>query len=197
MKGSLEHLSRIESARTQTEPTVTGEQLLAMGDIGPCELVEGRIVRMSPTGFEHGSYEVNFAVFLRAFVKKHKLGKVAVGEVGIYTRRNPDTVRGADAIFISHERLTQRKRKRGYLDVAPELVVEIMSPKNRRREIDEKLKEYFSIGVQLVWVANPARKVVYAYRSMTDVRVFTEKDSLPGDDVLRGFSVPVARLFAD
>ena len=176
---------------------MTSEELLALGDIGRCELVKGRIVRMSPTGFEHGDYECNFAEYLKAFVRKHKLGKIVVGEVGIYIRRNPDTIRAADAIFISHERLAQRKQKRGFLDVAPELVVEIMSPDDRWLDIDEKLSEYFSIGVRLVWVANPARKVVYAYRSLTDVSEFTEKDSLPGDDVLPGFSVPVSQLFEE
>ncbi len=108
----------------QTQTLVTGEQLLAMGDIGPCELIEGRVVMLSPTGVEHGGYEVNFAEALKGFVRRQKLGKVVSGEVGVYIRRNPDTVRGADVAFISNERYAQRKVKGGYLDVAPELVAE-------------------------------------------------------------------------
>jgi Uma2 family endonuclease len=83
------------------------------------------------------------------------------------------------------------------LDVAPELIVEILSPDDRWSEVKQKLKEYFAIGVQLVWVADPADKTIYAYRSLTDVREFTEKDTLTGDEVLPGFSVLVADLFEE
>lgn len=179
----------------QTDTLVTGEELLAMGDIGPSELVAGRIVRMSPTGFDHGTYEGNFYEHLKSFLRGRTLGSVAVGEVGIYTHRNPDTARAADVIFISHDRLAQRKARRGFLDVAPELVVEVLSPDDAWSDVTQKLREYFAIGVQLVWVADPASRTVYAYRSLTDVREFGEADELTGDDVLPGFTVPVARLF--
>ncbi len=173
---------------------ITGDELAAMGDIGPCELVEGRIMPMSPTGDEHGSYEGNFYAVLRAFVQSHRLGKVRVGEVGVYTRRNPDTVRGADVLFISTERYA-RKQSRSFLDVAPDLIVEVLSPNDPWSEVTQKLREYFAIGVRLVWIADPDAQAVYAYRSLTDVREFTAHDDLPGDEVLPGFTVPVAQLF--
>lgn len=173
---------------------ITGEELLAAGIMGRYELVKGRVIFMSPTGNEHGSYEGNFFYELRSFVEAHNLGKVQVGEVGVYTQRNPDTIRGADVLFISHERYAQQE-KVGFLTVAPDLIVEILSPGDRWSEVMTKLHEYFEIGVHLVWVADPQVRRVYAYRSITDVRVFTEADDLPGDDVLPGFSVKVARLF--
>jgi Uma2 family endonuclease len=179
------------------EKLLTGEELLALGDIGPCELVEGRLVHMSPTGDLHGGYESNFDEQLKAFVRKHNLGKVRVGEVGIYIRRNPDTVRGADVVFISNARYAKRQLQAGFLDVAPDLVVEIMSPDDRWQEVNEKLRDCFSIGVRLVWVGNPAEPAVYAYRSLTDVRRFGSDDELTGDEVLPGFSVRVATLFED
>jgi Uma2 family endonuclease len=180
-----------------SEKLITGEELLEMGDIGPCELIEGRIVAMSPTSDLHGGYESNFDEHLKAYVRRHRLGKVRVGEVGIFIRRNPDTVRGADVIFISNERYARRQHKSGFLDVAPDLVVEIMSPDDRWQDVNEKLRDYFSIGVRLVWVGNPAEPAVYAYRSLTDVRRFGPEEALTGDEVLPGFSVPVAALFED
>jgi len=185
----------VELAPTETR-LITGEELAAMGDIGPCELVEGRIVPMSPVGHEHGRIELNIAAELRAFVRSRNLGQVQVGEVGIYTRRNPDTVRGADVLFISNERYAGQQSP-GYLEVAPDLVVEIMSPHDRWTEVTQKLREYFAIGVRLVWVVDPQVRSVYAYRALTDVREFTENDDLPGDDVLPGFSVKVAQLFEE
>ena len=190
-------MMRIDEAITERTALITGEELLRMGDIGPSELVHGRIVRMSPTGFEHGAYESNFVAHLRTFVKKHRLGAVVAGEVGIYIRRNPDTIRAADVAFVSNERLAQRQKKRGFLDVAPELIVEVMSPDDRWVDIDEKLRDYFSIGVRLVWVANPSHQVIYAYRSPTEIREYKATDSLSGDDVLPGFDVPVVQLFED
>ena len=175
---------------------MTGEELEKMPNLGRCELVEGRVVTMSPTGDVHGGCEVNFGRVLSAFVLQRGLGKVRVGEVGVYTHRDPDSVRGADVLFISNERYAQKK-SRSFLDVAPDLIVEVLSPEDRWSEVTQKLREYFSIGVRLIWVADPESRTVYAYRSMTDIREFAVNDELPGDDVLPGFSVKVAELFED
>lgn len=186
----------IENPPAVTETLITGQALAEMGDIGRCELVEGRIIMRSPTGWRHGNYEWQFGHELGNFVDKHKLGKVLVGEVGFYTRRNPDTVRGADVIYISNERLAQVESA-SFLDVAPELVVEIMSPDDRWSEVKQKIREYFAAGVNLVWVADPADKTVSVYRSLTEVRILAENDSVSGEDILPGFSVPVAALLKE
>jgi Uma2 family endonuclease len=179
-----------------SQELVTGEALAEMGDIGRCELVEGIIVMKSPTGWLHGSVEQRFGHVLELHVAPRNLGRILVGEVGIYTRRNPDTVRGADVIFISHTRLSQVKSK-SYLDVAPELVVEVMSPDDRWSEIKQKLREYFAIGVLEVWVADPSDKTVSIYRSLTDVRIITVGDELSSAELLPGFRLPVAALFSE
>lgn len=185
----------IQSLSAGHEPALlTGEELAAMGDIGPCELIEGRIVRVSPTRPKHGRYEYRIARALGDFVDTHRLGEVQVGEVGIYTRRNPDTVRAADILFISRERLAQATPD-GFFDVAPELVVEILSPDERWSYMKKKLREYFDIGVKIVLVVDPDERAVSAYRSLTDIREFGENDTLTVEDVLPGFSVPVADLF--
>ena len=179
----------------QKEP-ISGEELLELGDIGPCELVEGRIVMMTPAGAEHSGREFKIGLKIHNF-DQDRSGRVLVGEVGIFTRRNPDTVRGADVAFISHERYARRKRKQGYLDVAPELVVEILSPDDRPGEIKRKIEEYFACGVLLVWVADPRKKTVRVYRSPTDVVTLRAGDILTGGEVLPGFEVPVASLFEE
>ncbi len=133
---------------TAPAPTrlITGEELLAMGDIGPCELIDGEIIPMSPAGGVHGWIESTLGRALGTFVEERDLGWVMGGEVGIYTRRNPDRVRGADVAFWSHERLPEGPPP-GFLDVVPELVVEVISPTDRWRDIREKIEEYFAIGV--------------------------------------------------
>jgi Uma2 family endonuclease len=188
----------VTSATSPTDARpITGEELASMPDLGPCELVLGRIVEMSPTGGEHGRVEANFCVALRSFVQPRKLGKVLVGEVGIFTHRGPDTVRGADVVFISNERYDRLKSRRKFLDVPPELVVEVLSPDDPASELTRKLREYFEAGVRLVWIADPDAQCVRAHRSPADVRELRGSDRLTGDDVLPGFEVEVATLFED
>ncbi len=179
----------------EQERLITGEELLAMGDIGPCELIDGRIVYMSPTGSPHGDIEANIARELGNFVKQYRLGRVKSGEVGVYVRRNPDRVRGADVLFISHERQA-RARPQGYLDVGPELVVEILSPDDTMSGMMSKLRDYFQVGVHVVWVVDPDDESLYVYRDLDDVSHYGKDDTLTLDDVLPGFSTPVAEFFA-
>ena len=157
---------------------ITGEELLAMGDIGRTELIDGRIVSMSPTGSEHGFVESNLGSELRAFVRKHNLGWVLTGEPGITILRNPDRVRGAGGVFVSYERLPQLPT--GFLEVAPELIVEVMSPTDRWQDIRDKLDDYFSIGVDQVWIVEPERRTVLVYRSTTESPEYGEQDTLTG-----------------
>ena len=167
-----------------------------MGDIGSCELVEGEIVRMAPTGFAHGDCELAIGAALRAHVQKHRAGKVMSGEVGVYTSRGPDTVRGADVLYISNERFARRQSD-SFLDVAPELVVEILSPYDAWSDVMRKVREYLAIGVTLVWIVDPGERSVFAYRSLTDVHEFALGDTLTAEGVLPDFTLPVADIFVD
>lgn len=185
----------IPSTKARTK-LITGEKLLAMGDIGPCELIDGRIVPMVPTGNEHGVVEFNLGRHIGNFVAAHKLGWVTGGEVGIYTRRNPDRVRSADIAFVSRERSSGRPSK-GFLTVAPDLVVEIVSPDDRWQDVRQKLEEYFGIGVDRVWIVEPDNRAVLVYRSITEMSRLGAGDTLLGEGVLEGFSVPVAELFEE
>ena len=118
-----------------------------------------------------------------------------MGEVGIFTGRNPDTIRGADVAFISKDRLAQCSGKHGFLEAAPELIVEVLSLSVRPRKVRQKLAEYFSIGVKRVWVAELALRGVREHRSVDEFRVFELQDRLEGEDFLPGFSIRVQELF--
>jgi len=176
---------------------ITGKELAAMTDIGRCELIEGRIVKMPPPKNKHGRFEAKLSLLIGNFVNQHQLGHTFVGETGVYIRRNPDTVRGMDVAFVSHARWAQQRDKDDYLEVAPDLIVEILSPDDRWPAVNRKLRDYFAIGVRLVWVVDPEERIIYVHHSVADIRELTEQDTLTGDDVLPGFSVPVAEVFAE
>jgi Uma2 family endonuclease len=179
----------------QAETTlITGEDLLTMGDIGPCELIDGRIVPMSPTGGRHGIIESRLGSALSFFVQQHDLGWVLTGEVGIFIRRNPDRVRGADIVFLSRERWPEGPSE-GFLEGSPDLVVEIMSPIDRWQEVRQKIAEYFSIGVRWVWIVEPENRAVLVFRSSSDFQQFGAEDMLVGEGRLEGFTLAVVSLF--
>jgi Uma2 family endonuclease len=177
------------------EILMTGEELYRRPDLGPCELVNGRIVPLPPVGDEHADVEFELGARLRRYGKESQRGRALGGEVGIYIRRNPDTVRGADIAFISKER-DAHPRARGFLEVAPELVVEILSPEDRAGKVKEKLRDYFSAGVRVVWMVDPVLRRVVVYRSLTDATVLDERHVLTDEEILPGFSVPISELFS-
>jgi len=190
-------MSTAAASTTHDEHRLTIDELAdAVGD-RPGELVRGRFIDVPPTGEPHAALEATLTYELSRHVKAKGLGKVLCGEIGIITRRNPDTVRGADVAFISKARLARHGTGSGYLDVAPELVIEIISPHDRWTEINDKLDEYFATGVDSVSLVNPKRRRVSVYRSPTDVTLVDASGTLTGGDILPGLALPVGDLFGD
>ena len=179
----------------ESKGPVTGAQLLRMPWLNPCELVGGRIVCMTPTNPTHGRIEVNVAVALSRFVRTQNLGVVMAGEVGVFTTRDPDTVRAPDVLFLSRQRDALRTRGDGFLEVAPDLVVEILSPTDRPDALRHKLDEYIAAGVRTAWVIDPATRAVRVHRPDGDVRSFAAGEIVAGEDVLPGFELPVDEVF--
>ncbi len=178
----------------QIDTLITGEEFFAMGDLGCTELVEGRIVQHMPTGRPHSRIEAVIAMFLGMWNRQSKRGEVHVGETGVFTSRNPDTVRGMDVAFISHERLASANES-GFFTVAPELIVEVMSPNDSWRDVQKKLAEYFAIDAQMVWIVEPKSEQIYMYRSLTDLQIFAKSDTLTCEDVLPEFSLALHEIF--
>jgi Uma2 family endonuclease len=178
-----------------TDRLITGEEFYWRSDLGRCELVEGKIKEMPPaTGHFHGRLEFRIAQRIGEFLKGRDVGQVMVGEVGIYTVRDPDSVRAAGALFISHDRY-DRVQSDSFLDIPPELVVEIMSSENTWEEMRRKLREYFDVGVDTVWVVEPSNRAVQVYRGIDDVQTLEEEDTLTGDGPLDGLTIDVVALF--
>jgi Uma2 family endonuclease len=159
------------------------------------ELVKGVIVMTPPPRFGHGKIQLAVGSLLRFHVLAQCLGQVTV-ESGLVTERDPDTVRGPDVAFWSAERLPlDQPEPTCYPEVAADLCVEILSPDPRFRKVREKLREYFTRGVRMVWVVDPEERTVTVYRSPDEGRLLHESATLSGEDVVPGFSCPVAAFF--
>ncbi|HEX7051165.1 MAG TPA: Uma2 family endonuclease [Longimicrobiales bacterium] len=159
------------------------------------ELVRGRMVREPRPAALHGWVLWQLARRLGTHIDEHRLGFFFI-DIGVILSREPATVRGRDLVFVAAERLPSGPPPRGFLDLAPDLCVEIVSPSNTAAGVHEKVLEYLGAGTRLVWVVHPTKRTVAEYRSPRDVRVTGAGDALDGDDVVPGFRLPVAAIFA-
>ncbi len=178
------------------DPLITAEQLARMDLDGPCELVRGRIVSVSPAGAPHTIVVglVNHA--LVQHVSSRGLGLVTSGEGGYWVARDPDTVRAPDLAFLSHETLRRWEEEGGtFFPLAPDLAVEVLSPDDSWSKIEEKVEEYLASGGKLVWVFVPKGEKVYVYEPGSPGRVLGPDDDLTADPVLPGFRARVSSLF--
>jgi Uma2 family endonuclease len=175
---------------------VTAEELERMGERGHLfELVRGELVPVNPPGGEHGALAVAIAAELWAFVRERGLGRVYT-ESGFVLSRGPDTVRGPDVSFVSREREATAGLRRGFLQAAPDLAVEIWSPDNSMPGLTRKALEYLAAGTRRVWLIDPRRRVVEVRLPDQTVTTLSTGDTIPGGEVLPGFALPLARLFA-
>jgi Uma2 family endonuclease len=111
---------------------------------------------------------------------------------------NSGNLLSPDISFIAKSRLdVTAAEKEKYLRGAPDLVVEVLSPWDRSARLQEKLPDYFSSGARLIWVLDPAEKTVLVYRTPEPDRLLRVTDTLDGEDVLPGFRLPLAELFAE
>jgi Uma2 family endonuclease len=176
------------------ETITTAQQLLEAPDLGRCELIRGELILMAPTGLDHGWYEHKIAWVLGNFVHPRKLGRILVGEVGFILERNPDTVRAPDVAFLRADRVPPGGMA-GFFPGAPDLAVEILSPDDRRGEIQAKVNVWLAAGCSLVWVINPQKKILQIHHRKRNTVTLTSKDTLTAEELLPGFSLPLAELF--
>jgi Uma2 family endonuclease len=157
-----------------------------------CELIDGTLVE-KPVGWYEAIIATNLSIALGVHVQRTNAGVVAGADS---TLRMPSTgrVRLPDVAFVSTARLPKTRERIPTL--APDLAVEVLSQSNTPAEIAQKLREYFDSGTRLAWVIDPeARTAAIYHRAGEPTRVLNETDQLDGEQVLPGFTFPVADLF--
>lgn len=157
------------------------------------ELVEGRVVRMSPVGYVHGRVVLQFGALLQQHVRAAGIG-VALTEVGFKLRSDPDTVRAPDIAFIRRERLPPVDPK-GFWHGAPDLAIEVLSPDDRPSDVQAKTREYLSRGVEVVVVIDPDARTATVFTDAAPSVICGVDDDLDLDDVVPGFRCRVREIF--
>ena len=159
-------------------------------DLEGYEYVKGELVPMAAAAIVHGEIGSNVHFLLTSHIRENKLGRLYIAET---TFQLGDRVVKPDIAFVSTERLSEDKLK-GYAG-APDLAIEIVSPTDKHYDVTEKALAYLKAGTRIVWVLEPIMKTVMIYRSETDFTLLNYEDTLTGEDVVPGFSCPVAELF--
>ena len=151
---------------------------------------------MPPAEGRHGSVAMRIGALLSTYVRAHSLGEVFAAETGFILRRDPDTVRAPDAAFVAKESLPAGELPIGYLEILPDLAVEVVSPSDSAREVREKVADWLRAGVPLLWAIDPATRSVTVYRSPDDFDLLSEDDSLDGGRVIPSFLADINDLFS-
>lgn len=175
---------------------MTAEELLAMPDDGfRYELVRGELVKMSPAGRVHGKRGNRVNVSLSLYVYENNLGETYLADTGFHLETDPDHVLAPDVAFVSREREEATLEADGFFPGPPDLAVEVISPSDRLAEVADKVAEWLAAGTRMVVVVNPRNRTVQAHTS-DGVTELTEQDTLNGGDVVPGWRLPVADIFA-
>ncbi len=179
---------------TTTEVLYTPDDLLVMPDGYRYELVDGRLVERNM-----GAWSVHVASRLMAllfrFDEEQRLGWYLMSDASYQVFPN-NRIRKPDVSFVRVGRFPDERAPDGYIQLAPDLAVEVVSPHDVHYETDQKVDEYLKAGVRLVWVVNPEVRTVLIYRLDGSIGGVREGGELDGEDVIPSFRCAVASLFA-
>ena len=185
-----------------TTTATTGARLLTAADLLRLygedvrgELIRGVLCETMAAGQEHGEIAMRLGAALLGFIEPRGLGRVTGSDSGVWLERDPDTVREPDVAFFSAEKMPLNARITGYAEVVPDLVVEVASPGDSRREVHDKARMWLSHGVRLIWVVHPETRTVDVYRTDGAAATLSETDALDGLDVLPGFTCALSAVF--
>ncbi|MEX0820296.1 MAG: Uma2 family endonuclease [Pirellulaceae bacterium] len=181
---------------TTADKLLTIEEYAKLPDLDyPNELVRGRIVRMNPPQSRHGQVCSRAVRIIGNYADEHDLGHVLSNDSGVITERSPDTLRGADLAFYSFTRVPKGPLGEGYLEVAPDVAVEVLSKFDRWPKVLAKVAEYLGAGVRVVCVLDPKRKSAQVHRPTGDIEVLDGDQRLRLPELSESFSEPVSRFF--
>ncbi len=179
-----------------TTRTTTASELFAMGSNAPYELIRGELIDVSPSALPSNLVLSYLHWELYGFVRAHRMGFVSVGEAGYLIETDPDSVVSPDIAFVARDRMIDPIPARGFVRVVPDLIVEVISPTDERRDIERKQALYAKVGVPLVWWIDPEHETATVHRSGEPVVRLDCSGTLDGGSVLPGFRLALNDVFA-
>jgi Uma2 family endonuclease len=159
-----------------------------------CELVDGRIVPMTPVGFHHNAMVGRLTWLIGQHVYLRNLGTVGP-ELGVKLTADPDTVLAPDVTFIRRERIKD-PHDPGFWKGPPDLAIEVKSPSDSMTALRKKAQIYLSHGTTLVLLVDPKTRTVSVHRrDAVPITLQNGADVLDFDPAVPGFRRTLAEIF--
>lgn len=156
---------------------------------------KGELLIMSPTGGETGNHNSEINADFVIWNRQTKLGKVFDSSTGFKLPNGAN--RSPDVAWIKQERwdtLTAEQKEK-FPPIAPDFVLELMSPSDDLQKVQEKMQEYMENQVKLGWLIDRKTRRVEIYRLGKEVEVLESPTELSGEDVLPGFILTLQTVF--
>lgn len=159
------------------------------------ELVDGTLIEKTTGNFE-SLVAMYIATAIANYQKTQPIG-IVLGPDG-QLKIKPETIRVPDVSFITRERLKASDfRQTPITSVSPNLAVEVISPSNSKREMNDKLAEYFATGTEEVWYVYTDKRELHRFTAIDAYQVLKETETLTLQTLLPGFSLSIASIFVD
>jgi Uma2 family endonuclease len=191
------------SISSQQTDTLTFESWQALSETKQrYEIVDGEMIVPPGPSVDHQWISRKIDRRLEDFVEAQGLGIVLAAPLDLLVRREPLRVRQPDILYLNGDRTGLRSRRdiRGMqtLDIAPDIAIEVLSPSNTRRDIQDKLEDYRQMGTLECWLASPEAETVEVVElspeGMVTVKVFGSNETLISAR-LEGFALPLQEIF--
>jgi hypothetical protein len=178
------------------KPDVTPEELLGMRDWKDFELVDVRLVERKGSALSSWVGGNILGEIGNFCVDPMKMGWVFSASLGLqcFSDRS-NTVRRCSVTFLKAGRMSWDKLTDGWLRLVPDLIVDVIAPSHLAYEVDAKVEMFLKAGVPLIWVVHPNVRTIRILRGDGSAATLREGDELSGEDVLPGFTCPVASIF--
>lgn len=175
--------------------TWTERELEALPEDGYLhEVVAGELVMSPKNNWQHGEICARLLTALKTYADLHRLGAVWDSSTGFWMQSR--NCRAPDVSFVSRLRLHGLKRgEPAFFEGAPDLAIEVLSSSSTRRDLDDRLRDFFASGTRLAWLIDPERELVEVCHAPSRRRLLGAGGELDGEELLPGFRYPVADLF--
>ena len=173
----------------------TIDDLMAMLESEPFELIEGELIKVSPSGAKSSMISLRIGSLILEYAERNGLGYVTGEAGGFILSTSPDTVVAPDVGFIRSQHAPDGPPERGYWPVPPDLAVEVISPTDEPQHILRKQQLYESTAIPIVWWVDPTKRVVTVRVPDLEPQIAAVGDFLDGLHVLPGFRIAVAEIF--
>lgn len=181
---------------TTTTGPMTIEQFAEIHEDGRFDLIRGELITMSPAGGRHGRIALVISGYFYAQGVMNGLGEGFTAEASYVLSRGPHTVVCPDVSFVRTDRLPPDDDRDGFMQFAPDIAVEVVSPTDLATNVNAKVAVYLHASARLIWIVDSATRTVIVYSPTDPTRFLDEKDTLDGGDVLPGFSLPLTGVFS-